>query len=118
MSHWLQYADFLLPGVFLQALILRPLWPVFMRDAAKIRSRAAVILCVLPFLLWDGLSGGVGSASAGLIRALALALAMVAAGRQRFGLFALVSCAGFLTVSAFAEQAPPHSVLSPGRSQH
>ena len=113
MSHWLSNADFLLPGVFLQALILRPLWPVFVRDADEIRSRAAVILCVLPFLLWDWLSGSVGSASAALICALALALVMVVAGRQRFVLFALVSCAGFLAVSALAQQEPPRGVLDP-----
>jgi hypothetical protein len=57
MSHWLQYADFLLLGVFLQAWILRPLFPVFLFDAGKIRRWAAVILCVLPFLLWDWLTG-------------------------------------------------------------
>jgi hypothetical protein len=45
VSHWLQYADFLLLGVFLQALVLRPLWPVLVRDAGEIRRRAAVILC-------------------------------------------------------------------------
>jgi hypothetical protein len=111
MWHWLRGADFLLPGIFLQALLLRPLWPVFVRDVGEIRSRAAAILCVLPFLLWEWLSGSVGSAAAALICALALVLVMVLAGRQRFVLFALVSCAGFLTASAFIQQEPPRGVL-------
>jgi hypothetical protein len=118
MSHWLWNADFLLPGIFVQAWLLRPFCPVFVCDTGKICRRAAVILwraavilCVLPFLLWDWLSGSVGSASAGLICALALVLVMVVARRQRFVLFALASCVGFLTVSAFAQHGPPPRVL-------
>ena len=115
ISHWLPGAGFLLLGVFLQALILRPLCPVLVCDAGEIRRRAAVILCVLPFLFWDGLSGSVGSASAALICALALVLVMMLAGRQRFALFALVSCAGFLAVSALVQHGPPDvlDTLSP-----
>ena len=111
VSHWLQYADLLLVGAFLQALILRPIWPVLVRDASEIRRWAAVILCVLPFLLWSRLSGIVGSASAALICALALVVAMMLAGRHRFVLFALVSCAVFLAVSAFVQHGPPPGVL-------
>lgn len=111
VSHWLQYADLLLVGAFLQALILRPIWPVLVRDAGEIRRWAAVILCVLPFLLWSRLSGIVGSASAALICALALVVAMMLAGRHRFVLLALVFCAGFLAVSALVQHGPPPGVL-------
>ena len=111
MSDWLRNADFLLLGVFVQAWILRPLFPVFVCNVGKIRKWAAVILCALPFLLWDWLRDSVGSASAALICALALVLAMVVAGRRALVVLALVCCSGFLTVSAFVQHERPQGVL-------
>ena len=117
VEHWLRFAGFLLPGVFLQEWLLYPLWPVLVHDTAEINRKAAVIGCALPFLLWEPLSRSVGSASAALICALTLVLVMILAGRQRFVLFALVSCAGFLAVSALVQESPPfviRGLVNPG----
>jgi hypothetical protein len=128
LSTWSPYPilGWLSPGwvplvcILAQAWLLRPIYPVVLRilarmplkrDRARVRKLSSLLVCALVFVSWDWLSGAVGAASAAFFCALAMVVVMLLAGDRRYALLGTVACAGFLSVSALVQEAPPSNVL-------
>jgi len=110
LAQWMSSELVPLLIMFAQSLLLRPLWPIWVRDANRFRTYVALFLVAVVLISWDILNYIVGPASAALIVTLVVALAMVVATNRRFLMFGIVVCAGFLSVSALAQQDVPADI--------
>jgi hypothetical protein len=130
---WLSHEYILLVFILLQIWLLRPICPRILcaagvvrrwvvrvarrvpllrdRDRAQVRRLAVLLVCGLVFISWDWLEAAVGAASAAFLCALVMVGVMLLASDRKYLLFGIVACAGFLAVSAFAQEAPPSGVL-------
>ena len=109
LDEWWPYEAGLCLAIFFQASALRPLVPIRVREATKLRSYAALFLVLGSAFAWRSLKHHLGPASACLVIAVVVVIALWS--DSRYLILGILICAGFLAGSALVQNSGPTEIL-------